>query len=337
MTLVDRTAHRREIRALKAVWPQMEQVAHPEDAEWLGPKKDLDEEEESPAPVLPEGFLSASFRAGDHPAIVLRLAPDHLPNEWHIRACGRNSPEVLSAGSWRRSGSLAVVERDWQAASPPERLLVQWGSCQAFLAINVEDERALPPPAHLESMSADDMLGVLASTDPSAAFRAWAKRQQPASPFDDDLDSAVPIELDPLRRYDLQTTFLHRIRRRARILAQMRSNLERPVWSRHALEWRLRGLVGVEALADRLLREFVDASGNADEPLLTLADFLIVLREIDYQPNDGSLPKGPFENIFRSFLRDLADRLTQEVHEHSGPISEHATKFWRRVVKRCQE
>jgi hypothetical protein len=52
----------------------------------------------------------------------------------------------------------------------------------------------------------------------------------------------------------LQTTFLHRIRRRARILAQLRSNLQRPVWGPLALEWRLRGIVGVEPLADRLVR-----------------------------------------------------------------------------------
>ena len=160
-------------------------------------------------------------------------------------------------------------------------------------------------PAQLEDMSADDMLWILAAADPSAAFRAWAKRQQPSDLFDTDLDSATPIDLDPLRRYDLQATFLHRIRRRARILAQLRSNLQRPVWGRQALEWRLRGLVGVEPLADRLVRELAGADGAADEALLTLADFLIVLREVDYQPSDGRLPKAEFERIFRPFLSEL--------------------------------
>ena len=83
---------------------------------------------------------------------------------------------------------------------------------QALDASDVNGE--LPPPARLEHMSADDMLWILAATDPSAAVRAWAGRQQSSDLFEADLDSASPIDLDPLRRYDLHATFLHRIRRR---------------------------------------------------------------------------------------------------------------------------
>jgi hypothetical protein len=203
--------------------------------------------------------------------------------------------------------------------------------------INVEDQNKLPPPTDLKNMSADDMLGILASTDPSAAFRAWAKRQQPSSPFDDDLDSAVPVELDPLQRYDLQTTFLHRIRHRSRILAQMRSNLERPVWGRQALEWRLRGLVGVEALADRFLGELETSNGKANEALLTLADFMIVLREIEYQAGDGCLSKAEFNQVFRPFLRELVERHARRVNDLRSVVSKDVIKFWLRVVARCQE
>lgn len=107
---------------------------------------------------------------------------------------------------------------------------MQWENKEAFLPLNVEDSGALPPPAQLEHMTADDMLGIVAAADPGAAFRVWARSLQPPGSFDADLDSATPPDLDPLRRYDLQTTFLHRIRRRARVLARLRENLERPVW-----------------------------------------------------------------------------------------------------------
>ena len=200
----------------------------------------------------------------------------------------------------------------------------------------MEDGRDLPPPAQLEQMSADDMLWILAAADPSAAFRAWAKQQQPPDVFDADLDSATPIDLDPLRRFDLHATFLHRIRRRARILAQLRSNLQRPVWGRQALEWRLRGLIGVERLADRLVREIASADGAVDEALLTLADFLIVLRELDYHPSEGTLSKPEFERIFHSFLSELADKLRQEIDGHRSRLSEDVVAFWERVVERCR-
>ena len=102
------------------------------------------------------------------------------------------------------------------------------------------------------------------------------------------------------------------------------------------MEWRLRGLIGIEPLADRLLREFASADGAADEALLTLADFLIVLREVDYQASDGSLPKGEFDKVFRSFLRELADKLGRQIDTHRGRMSEDLMQFWERVVERCR-
>jgi hypothetical protein len=283
LTIVDCPANVRDAGQLESVWPDMERVSDPESAEWLGPRPELEEEEQAKAPSLPAGFLSATYRAGDNRQVILLLEPERLPIDWQVHSCGPNERELLSALDWRERGSPRVIELGWAQTQPPHKLLVKWTDGEAFLSINVEDSRALPPPAQLENMTADDMLLILAAADPSAACRAWANRLQP-SEDDSDLDSATPPDLDPLRRYDLYSTFLHRIRRRARILAQLRENLERPVYSRQALEWRLQGLIGVAPLADRLASEVVDSKGPVEESLLTLADFLIVLREVKYQP-----------------------------------------------------
>lgn len=334
LTIVDRVAYGRDVAQLEGVWPDMEQVANPESAEWLGARPDNDEE--AMAPPLPAGFLSATYRAGDKRQIILRMAPDHLPEEWRIHAFGPAHQEILSAAAWRESGRPSVAELGWAPVYPPEKVLVRWADHEAFLPLNVEDSRQLPPPAELQAMPADAMLLVLAATDPSAAFRAWATWQKPSDTFDTDLDSATPVDLDPLRRHDLQATFLHRIRRRARILAQLRSNLQRPVWGQQALEWRLRGLIGVEPLADRFVREFAESDGRASEALLALTDFLIVLSEVVYAPCDGSLPKPKFDEIFGSFLKELADKLQRQVDMHRDRVSEDLIQFWMRVVKRCQ-
>jgi len=285
---------------------------------------------------LPAGFLSATYRAGDNRQIILRCDVDHLPEDWKIQTCGQERQELLTATAWLEKGRLAVIELAWVPVQPPEKLLVRWGDHDAFLPLNVEDSRSLPPPAQIECMTSDDMLWILAATDPSAAFRAWAKQRQPSDLFDTDLDTATPVDLDPLRRYDLHATFLHRIRRRARILAQLRFNLQRPVWGQQALEWRLRGLIGIEPLADRLVRELAAENDAVDEALLTLADFLIVLREVDYQPSDGSLPKTQFEKIFRPFLKELADKLCQQIESHRHRVSEDLMRFWERVLEQCR-
>lgn len=336
ITIVDYVAYSREVGQLEAVWPEMDPVTEPESAEWLGTRLDHEEEEQAKGPPLPAGFLSATYRAGAKRQIVLLLDPTYLPEEWRIHACGQEERELLSAPAWREGGRSSVIELAWASARAPDRLLVRWVSHEAFMPLNVEDSRDLPPPAQLEHMSADDMLRILAAADPSAAFRAWATTQQTSDHFDADLDSATPIDLDPLRRYDLDATFLHRVRRRARILAELRSNLQRPVWGLQALDWRLRGIIGVESLADRLVREFARADHGADEALLTLADLFIVLQEVEYELSEGSLPKKDFDKSFRLFLRELADKIEPQVQAHRGRVSDDMMQFWERVVERCR-
>ena len=337
VTIADRNAYSREAGLLDSVWPELNTVEDPDSAEWLGARAENEEEEQAKTPPLPAGFLSATYRAGDQRRILLRLDSAHLPDDWRVYACGQDKPELLNARLWREGGSQAKIELTWEPAQPPEKLLVQWGDQEAFLTLNVEDASRLPPPPLLENMSADDMLWILAAVDPSAAFRAWARQQQPTDLFDTDLDSATPVDLDPLRRYDLQTTFLHRIRRRARVLAQLRANLQRPVAGPQSLEWRLRGMIGIEPLAERLAMELTRNQVAADEALLTLADFMIVLHEVDYQPANGSLSRKAFDDVFQMFLQELVGKLEQLVAPHGDQISAEAMGFWKRVVKRCQE
>jgi len=101
LTIVDRQAYSRDAGQLETVWPEMEQVADPESAEWLGPQPESEEEEQAKASLLPAGFLSAGYRAGDKRQIILRFDPDHLPEEWIVLACGQQERELLSAVSWR--------------------------------------------------------------------------------------------------------------------------------------------------------------------------------------------------------------------------------------------
>jgi len=337
LTIAQRRPHAREPGELEAVWPEMEQLDDPDAAEWLGPKTDLDEEQLANAVPLPSGFLAATYRAGDARQIVLRFDAANLPETWSVHTCGRDAGPLLDSEDWTVRGRAEIDVVSWKPVQPPERLLVQWSAGEAFWPLNVEDARQLPPPAELAEMSADDMLMILAASDPSAAYRAWTKRRQRDEGFDDELDTAIPTDLDPLRRYDLRSTFLRRIRIRARVLAQLRQNLQRPVWSAQALQWRLEGFIGIKPLAERLVQEVVEADGQVDEAILTLADFLIVLREVDYEPVEGALPKAQFDGVYRPFLHDLVSELHEKVLPCRRRIGKELVSFWERVVERCRK
>ena len=175
-------------------------------------------------------------------------------------------------GIWSRPGESNA----WEPPQPPEKMLVRWADHEAFLPLNVEDSRQLPPPTELEQYDRGRHAADPGGVGPERSLSGMGDATGASDLFDPTSTPASRSILIPLRRYDLKATFLHRIRRRARVLAQLRANLERPVWGRQALEWRLRGLIGVDTLADRLSdltwsrprprRGVADVGGLPDRP-----------------------------------------------------------------------
>lgn len=341
LTIADHLPHARLPRQMDDVWPEMEEVEDLEIAEWQGATPGLVEEEQAACVSVPSGFLSVMYRAGEHRELHIRLCGPHLPEGWRLIAVGNESTEVLNHSDWSQRGQFDEIVLTWEHLLPPVKILVRWvgddsQEREAFLPVNVEDAQQLPPPAELAEMSADDMLLILAASDPSAAFRAWAKKRKCDETFDEDLDAATPPDLDPLRRYELKSTFLRRVRSRARVLAQLRFNLQRPVWSLQALQWRLEGFIGIRPLAERVLGEVLEPEESADEALLTLADLMILLREVTYEPVDGALSKRDFKKVYGPFLTKLVEQLNAQVHSHRHRVGRDVLDFWDRVVQRCR-
>jgi hypothetical protein len=338
VTIVDRVSHTREKGSLRGVWDAMTPVKDPDRATW---QRAGDEEDEGTGLPFPPGFLAATFHAGDERRMIIRLAPESLPASWSVTAVGGvdDGTLVLTSEAWRTAGSTPSPEIPWSPTEPPERLRVDWNGLHAFLPLNVADALTLPAPSELDAMSADEMLAIIAASDPGGALRAWASRHQVADPsIDDDLDSATPIDLDPLSRYRLGDTFLHRVRRRARVMADLRRYVERPAATEQALEWRLRGLIGIRPLAEKLLTEFETAGADRDprEALLTLADFLIVLREARYEPVEGAISRQRFTKRYQAFLTDLAGHLDSRVASRLDGSTRDLAAFWKSVVERCR-
>lgn len=335
--LAPRRQHAREPGRLDKLWPDMETIEEPEEAEWLDPLSELVEEEAAvPAQGVPWGFISATYHAGDQRFMRFRFEAGGLPEHWAIMAVGRHAGELVNSDDYRKQASPVILDVDWLPVEPPDVLVVRWGDDEARWPLNIADPRKLPPPDCLEKMSADEMLMILAASDPGAALRAWARRHQVAE-LPDELDAAEPPDLDPLRAYPLQETFLRRIRLRARVLAAARANLQRPAWSRQAIDWRLRGLLGIETLAQRMVQELAASNGNTSEAVLGLADLLVMLSEVTYEEAVGAVPNEEFGAIYRPFLADLSRTLDQNVRNATNGLAGDVRSFWKEVLSRCQE
>lgn len=336
LTLV-RSTTKVDVRLLRSVWPTVDS-ADGLDIEWLGPSSEHDEESSAAQTPLPQGFRSAIYRAAEKPLIIIELNDEKLPASWQISTAGSTPKAILDEADWAANGRNTHIEICWDEVSPPTMLHVHWtdksgDSRTSVLTLNVEDAATLPPPDQVSGMTADEMLMILAASDPGAAFRVWARIQQDDSAFDEDLDSCENPDLDPLRRYDLRATFLRRIRNRARVLAKLRLNLQQPVATPSSLRWRLEGFIGVKALTQRLLAELT-CTAAIDEAVLNLSDLMIVLMEVKYESADGRLSQTDFDLIYGPFLIELISEADQLVQQQMSHIGKQVSGFWARVVER---
>jgi hypothetical protein len=330
-----REAFAREAGAIDECWPKIKEIRNPESVEWTGPQSELVEEESAPAaPAIPAGFAAARYRAGDTATILFTLLPADLPPEWQILGGLKHAEIIVDSAHYQARDKPSSLEAAWPHSYAPGKLLVKWGDEQAFWAVNVEDQAKLPVPHEIETMTVQDLLYILAASDASAAFRAWARQRGTDSEFDDELDSAVPPDLDPLRRYNLQDTFLRRVRRQARLLAAVRHNLQRPVWSEQALQWRLSGMIGVQRLAERMAQGLCGESGQASEAVLSLADLLLMLGDVEYRESQTAMSRRDFNRFFKQFLTRLVADLDGRIDACGSQISSDVRQFWSRVRRR---
>lgn len=330
-------------KQLDQVWPDMEQVVNLSEDLLQGPSQELDEEEQSGSSHVPLGFVAVTFRSGESSKLMIDLDPEFLPTEWLCQSLPDPGLFTLTSDQWRAHGCKVRIESDWLRLSPPTRMLIRWTSndgtlCEGLVPINVDNPSDLPAPTEIQNMSSDDLLMILAASDPGAALRVWAAGKISLdNGFDEDLDSANPADLDPLRNYALANTFLHRIRNRARVFARLKQNVERPVRTKQALLWRLEGFIGVRVLAERLCSEAMANADNTQEALLSLIDFAILLREVNYVGEAGALSPPQFEEIYLPFLRNLVRDLDRTIKADSSRFGKELISFWGRTVRQCQQ
>ncbi len=330
-------------KQLEQVWPEMEQVVNLREDLLQGPVQELEEEERSGLSNVPLGFVAVTFRSGECSKLIIDLDPVSLPTEWLCQSLPAPGLFTLTNEQWQNQGCMTRIESGWPQLSPPTRMLVRWTSndgtkCEGFVPINVDNPGDLPAPTEIQNMSSDDLLMILAASDPGAALRVWASGKVADDiGFDEDLDSANPADLDPLRNYALANTFLRRIRTRALVFARLKQNLERPVRTTQALLWRLEGFIGVKVLAERLCNEAIVNADNSQEALLSLIDFTILLREVNYVGDEVSLNSDQFNDVYFPFLQNLVSKLNQTIRDESSKFGKELISFWGRVVRQCQQ
>ena len=332
--ITPKKAHSKQINQLYQCWPETVLIDNPDAVEWTGMPYSLGEENVEDCPALPEGFLSAHYIAGKAPKLSLHFLQEKLPDVWQVYGDLRYDAKVFDDQDFLIQKRPSTARIELQDGKIPGKLLVRWENKQAFWPVNVANAEELPLAPEIKKMTVHDLFCILSAHHYGLAFRAWA-RQQAGGWEEEELDCAIPAELDPLKRFRLQETFLHRIRARARMLAGIRKNLERPVWSEKALRWRLEGLIGIGFLAEKMMVGLNKVDGAAVEAVLGLSDFFIMLSEVKYQGGPGAVPLKQFNLIYRAFLGNLLTQAKAKVDEIKRDLPRDIRSFWIRVTEQC--
>jgi hypothetical protein len=93
----------------------------------------------------------------------------------------------------------------------------------------------------------------------------------------------------------------------------------------------------VRALAERLCAEAMTSSTNTEEALLSLIDFIILLGEVNYSDELGTVTREQFDGIYLPFLSNLVRFLDQSVQADRARFGRDLLAFWERTIKQCQQ
>jgi len=278
--------------------------------------------------VLPAGFVDVIVTTkGSEGMIILKLTGP-LPEQWWIY---NDKNEIMFYRAlWISQKTPATIELAWHSPHLPSALLVKWQNKQdiareAFWAVNVESPGSLPLSDELRNLSLDTLLDILTISRPryEAVLKAKTQNQTKRAASDQN------PEIDPHKRVRSETFLIQRTKRVARALEQLRINLERPVITCEALEWRLRGPVGPIALVKSLQRE----QRPPGETSFLLAEIALTLSRVSTSKTPGALPVREVNREIKDIIKGI--KLTAKDYLKKSPkdIGRYVTSAFKEALR----
>jgi hypothetical protein len=273
-----------------------------ETVQWQPPPNE-DELENADIAELPGAFGAAIFDRDEQGAGILRLSiAGTVAPGWKVVT--EDDDFVTEETAWVSGGSPAELVVRWDTKRPPSGLWVIWGGQpqRAWWPVNVVGISVLPPVDELRDLPLDVLISILTSARPLHRVLAeYLKRRRTTA------GHGAEVELDPHKRVDTSQFLLQRTRRVSTALKALAARLSRPVATEESLQWRLRGPVGVEAVARAILEDARANDCHALEAFL-IAELSLELSQVQPQTAPGALPAKRIKQEIAMLVRQLRDR-----------------------------
>lgn len=249
--------------------------------------------------LLPSCFGSATYDCDEKQRATIRLAIDGTPHTgWELFTDG-DEQRFWGEQEWQSLQSPNECVVDWKPERPPAGFWVRWqgSKAAAWWPVNVTKGEVLPPPDELKHLPLEILINILSSARPlHRVLKGYLMRSKKNNGNGGD-----DVLVDPHKRVDTSQFLLQRTRRISWALNALRKRLERPVVTIEFLRWRLRGPVGVTALAEALVRE----ARSEEEKAFLISELVLELARAKPEAKEGCVSPEVHQHEIRGVISDL--------------------------------
>ena len=311
-------------KLLRSTFPQGDLVDLDSEVKWK-PLSGEGEDDVGEELLLPGAFGDAAYHCDENQRATVTLSfHGTLPTQWELITDG-DDRYFFGAEEWHNVGKPQICELKWKQERPPSGFWVRWKGSggSAWWPVNVTTGNVLPPPDELKDLPLDVLINILSSARPlHRVLRDYLRHRLKQEHKGDDGPT-----VDPHKRVDTSQFLLQRTRRISWALNALRSRLERPVVTLEFLRWRLRGPVGVMALAEALVRE----AKSDEERAFLISELALELARAKPEAAPGCLSPERHKAEIQAVIADLREFLHDDTFEEPQNLRQYVQSVFETV------
>ena len=324
--IVNRNDNPHAAAALERSCPEGALIEKSLEIKWK-PIEGQGEDEADPDSIpLPATFGAAVFLSkGNRNYIQLEFIGEP-PSGWQVLWMSKEEQPVFDERMWQAQQNPAKVQLEWSYDMAPSGFEVAWneGKGHAWWPVNVDRSGSLPPPDELKDLPLDLLINVLTSARPlHQVLKNWIMRkgrgENPARKSD---------VSDPHKRVDTSAFLLQKTYRVTAALWGLRQRLERPAMSIDAMEWRLRGPVGVTTVQNAILKE----AQSTDEQVFLLTELSLELSRAKPKTAPGCLGIETTKGQIQGMLTELKAQVMEKLKDSPQALKDYVRSAFSEVV-----
>lgn len=266
---------------------------------------------------LPGFFSSVVYEMNDKETGQLSFRFDgELDQAWEIVLPSADEKDIklLHRDEWKSMGSPKKWNLSWTDKSIPSELEIVLGDGRAVLPVFIVSQNVIPLPDLLSGLTLDDIADLLlVKGDFDRMIARLIKKRN------SERNKKTYLENDPHKRVNTTAFLIQRTRRVTGALRALRSKLEQPVMTMESLSFRLRGPLGVNALAKAIVKE----GRSEEEKWFLLTELLLELSRVRPQEYPGSLDV----NIVKQSILEVRRELESQVRENKARLGKSMEQY----------